>query len=167
MTTERALVDLEKVRTDTTAGWLEQLLGEGMTEAAASRVTRDEWVLDFGYARPPISPNGSRGNHHTHARKVRDVRTVATYKARSAKIPTLPRIRAELTWFVRDRIRRDPVNLALVLKAMVDGLVTAGIVTDDTPDLVDTPMPTIVRVDATKNPEAWMELRVTPWEGLA
>jgi hypothetical protein len=94
------------------------------------------------------------------------VRAVAKREAEFAGIPALGRCRAQLTWYVLRNGRRDPVNLALTLKAMVDGLVDAGVTVDDTSDLVDTPMPVIVRVDPMRNGTAWMELEVTRWAGL-
>jgi crossover junction endodeoxyribonuclease RusA len=124
-----------------------------------------EWILDFDYAKNPISANGSRGSHHAHAKKVRAVRTVAARRAQHAGIPFLEHARAELTWYVLTSGRRDRVNLALLFKAMVDGLVDAGVTLDDTPDLMDTPMPRIVKVDPMRNRTAWMELRVTRWDG--
>lgn len=167
MTRPRTLVDLSKVRHITGgSGWLDSILGEGKSATHQTPPEPTEWILDFAYATTPISPNGSRGSHHAHAKKVSAVRTVAAREARQAGIPALGMARAELTWYVLRNARRDPVNLALTLKAMVDGLVDAGVTVDDTPDLMDTPMPRIVKVDPIRNGTAWMELRITPWEGL-
>ena len=169
--TDRSLVNLGKTRSIDPyapgADWVNSVMGEGTPVTAQHDVIRNSWLLDFSYATTPISPNGAHGNHHAHAKKVRAVRTVAARTARLAGISELGRCRAQLTWYVLTNHRRDPVNLTLTLKAMVDGLVDAGVTTDDTPDLVDTPMPVIVRVDPMRNGTAWMELEVTRWAGLA
>jgi crossover junction endodeoxyribonuclease RusA len=123
-----------------------------------------EWMLDFSYATNPLSMNGSRGNHRAHARAVREVRIVAMREAVYAGVPSLRSCQVALTWYVTTAGRRDAVNLAAVLKAMQDGLVDAGVVPDDAPDLMDTLMPRIVRVDAA---QAWMELVIRRWEGQA
>lgn len=48
-----------------------------------------------------------------------------------------------LHFFSGDNRRRDRVNLALVHKAVVDGIVDAGLVPDDSPDFIDEMMPAI------------------------
>ena len=45
---------------------------------------------------------------------------------------------------VPDRRRRDPANYAKIQKAVVDGLVDAGVWPDDTPEFVTTIEPTLV-----------------------
>lgn len=48
-----------------------------------------------------------------------------------------------MEYLPRDRRRRDPSNLMPTQKAVVDGLVDAGVVPDDCPPFVTEWMPTI------------------------
>jgi hypothetical protein len=48
---------------------------------------------------------------------------------------------------VPDRRRRDPANLTPVTKAVVDGLVDAGVWPDDTPDWITTIEPRLTPTD--------------------
>lgn len=48
-----------------------------------------------------------------------------------------------LHFFPGDNRRRDRINLALVHKAVVDGMVDAGLVPDDSPEFMDEMMPAI------------------------
>jgi crossover junction endodeoxyribonuclease RusA len=58
------------------------------------------------------------------------------------------RIAVGLTYVPRDKRRRDPDNLVVPLfKALVDGIVDAGIVPDDTPEYVIRSMPVILPPD--------------------
>lgn len=109
--------------------------------------------------------NVSRGSFRTHARLVRAVRTVTCRYAKLYQVPALERCTVALTWYVLTPHRRDAVNLTDTLKAMQDGLVDAGVVSDDTPDLMNAPMPAVIRVDPMKHRAAWMELVITRWDG--
>ena len=163
------LTDLDKVRAPrfpNRSQWLASVRGEGMPATHQIPVVPTQWVLDFDYPRNPIPLNGSHGKWQTHWRKTQNVRTVAARFAQLAGIPALGRCRAQLTWYVLTKTHRDVENLAYTLKSMCDGLVTAGVVPDDTPDLMDKPMPRIIRVDRMKHGSAWMELVVTRWAGL-
>lgn len=69
-------------------------------------------------------------------RRTRDWRTAAGYAALAAIGYTLPPCWVHLTLPVRDQRRRDPMNYAPTLKAVVDGMVDAGLWADDTPEFV-------------------------------
>lgn len=120
------------------------------------------YVLRFPYEKKPIDTNGPRGSVHGHARKVREVRSLAGWLARQAHVPAMDRAQIGLFWYVRTDRRRDSDNLGLVAKAMVDGLVDAGILRDDNDDIVLRHQPKIMRVDAEQHPAAWMELVIAP-----
>lgn len=119
-------------------------------------------VLRFEYSTKPIDLNGSRGSHRAHARKVREVKDEAAWRARAARLPHMDRIQVGLFWFVRTGGRRDSDNLGAVAKAMVDGLVLAGVISDDNDDIVERHQPRIVHVDPVRHAAAWMELVVAP-----
>lgn len=112
-------------------------------------------TLTFDYKRPPITAN-DRMHWARRAALVSAVRTAT--KLLAHRLPALGRIRVALVWIVTDRRRRDGgENITPTLKPMIDGLVDAGVVTDDTPDLVERVMPTI-RYEQGGTPH--MELRI-------
>ncbi|WP_244278017.1 hypothetical protein [Gordonia westfalica] len=60
----------------------------------------------------------------------------------------------------RDVRRRDADNLVPTLKAACDGLVDAGLVADDTPDLMTKQMPTIHPAEKGERGRLWLELHI-------
>lgn len=98
----------------------------------------------FDYPRPPLTAN-QRMHWRQKAAITRDVREATALLAR--RVPFLARCKVSLIWVVTDRRRRDADNLVPTLKAMCDGLVDAGVVEDDTPDLMVKLMPEIVFSD--------------------
>jgi hypothetical protein len=84
-----------------------------------------EWVVRLPWDKPPASAN-DRDHWRVKARKVADIRDVACYAVLNA----------------------TPDNLVVPLfKALVDGIVDAGIVPDDTPEYVLRTMPVILPPD--------------------
>lgn len=98
-------------------------------------------TLTFDWVRPPLTAN-QRMHWRQKASVTKDVRNTARLKAH--RIPDLHRCEVSLTWFVKDRRRRDADNLVPTLKALCDGLVDAGVVADDIPALMTKHMPVIV-----------------------
>jgi crossover junction endodeoxyribonuclease RusA len=97
----------------------------------------DVWVLHFNWEKNPLPMNGSRGTHWAkRANLGRSIRTRAGYMARLAKVPALGRCKVELTWWVAINRTRDADNLAELEKRLFDGLVDAGVVVDDKPELM-------------------------------
>lgn len=70
-------------------------------------------------------------------------REAAGWAAKEQQVPALDKPTVRLHFYPGDNRRRDAVNLALVHKAAVDGLVDAGVLEDDSPDFVDEMMPAI------------------------
>ncbi|MER5388359.1 hypothetical protein [Saccharopolyspora sp. NPDC002686] len=105
------------------------------------------YQLALPYERPPLTAN-QRLHWRTRAQLTRTIRNAAAVRARNAKVPALGRCAVRLVWTVTDRRRRDADNLVPTLKACADGLVDAGVVADDTPELMAKHMPEIVRGDA-------------------
>jgi len=106
-------------------------------------------VLTLAWATPPITANGQRGSHHAHARHVREVRALAAGLARAARTPDRRQLRLQradiaLVWYPTIARRRDAPNLYPLLKPLVDGLVTAGLLPDDNDDVVTVAAPRIV-----------------------
>lgn len=108
---------------------------------AQSPPSRFSATLTFDWARPPLTAN-QRMHWRKKAAITKDVRTAARLAAH--RIPDLGRCEVTLTWFVKDRRRRDADNLISTLKPLCDGLVDAGVVQDDTPLLMVKHMPIIM-----------------------
>lgn len=91
------------------------------------------WAFHLPYEKNPIPGNLASGKSHwSHrARAVRPVRDTAFTLARSARIPAQPRIRVRLDWEVVTNHVRDEDNLVPCMKALVDGIRTAGVIPDD------------------------------------
>ena len=70
-------------------------------------------------------------------------REAAGWAAKEAQVPKLDCPTVQLHFYPGDNRRRDAVNLALVHKAVVDGLVDVGVLTDDDPEHVVELMPKI------------------------
>jgi Holliday junction resolvase RusA-like endonuclease len=119
----------------------------------------DVYDIDFPWTRPPLTAN-QRLHHLRRAEITRNTRRATSWLARH--IPNLGRCEVTLTWTVTDHRRRDSDNLVPTLKAICDGLVDAGITTDDTPDLMVKHMPIIIHGDT-----AAIRLRITRLGALA
>jgi crossover junction endodeoxyribonuclease RusA len=52
-----------------------------------------------------------------------------------------------LTYYPRDRRRRDPLNMSATQKPIVDAIVDWRLVPDDTPEYVDDRLPVIAEPD--------------------
>lgn len=91
------------------------------------------WAFHLPYETNPIPGNLASGKSHwSHRhRAVGPVRDTAFALTRSARIPAQPRIRVRLDWEVVDRRIRDEDNLVPCMKALVDGIRTAGVIPDD------------------------------------
>lgn len=106
-------------------------------------VKTGRWTIVLPWETPPLTLNQRFAHPAQQWALVKKVRSTAALLARSQRIPPLGRCRVTLTWYVRTKHRRDADNVTATLKALCDGLVDAGIVTDDTPDLMDKRMPVI------------------------
>lgn len=74
-------------------------------------------------------------NDHRHrmstVSRVKTLRTIACQQALISRAPRLRRARLVVTVDFPDRRRRDPHNFTPTAKAIVDGLVDAGVLPDD------------------------------------
>jgi crossover junction endodeoxyribonuclease RusA len=80
------------------------------------------------------------------AKRARDYRFAAMVAARNAGIGPQPAstVRVELP-FERQSSRRDPSNYLPAVKAIVDGLVDAGLWADDTAEFLSVEEPVLVK----------------------
>jgi hypothetical protein len=90
------------------------------------------WIFHLPYEKNPIPANKASGRSHwAHtARAVAGVRETAFLLARANLTPQ-PRIKVRLDWEVTTRRTRDEDNLVPCMKALVDGIRSAGIIPDD------------------------------------
>ncbi len=84
---------------------------------------------------PPrvVSPNG-RAHWAAKARAVKAMRYRAaaeTLAARGGRVKSWPTATVQVTYYHRDRRRRDGDNALAACKAYMDGLADAGLVADD------------------------------------
>lgn len=109
-------------------------------EAVQTDLSEFLTTLEFPFS-PTVTAN--QRLHWAHKAKLtKALRAHATVAAH--RTPPLGKCKVSLTWFVNTKHRRDADNIVPTLKALCDGLVDAGVVVDDTPDLMVKTMPEIV-----------------------
>jgi crossover junction endodeoxyribonuclease RusA len=101
-----------------------------------------EYRIDLPWSLPPLSMN-DRGHWAPKARKVREVREAGCWLARQAKLGRSRKVRFELHYQPAVKRRADGPNLMATQKPLVDGLVDAGVIPDDTAEFLVEAMPTI------------------------
>lgn len=93
-------------------------------------------AFTFTVPLPVWTVNAQRQMHHHHlATLVREYRGTTKILTRSARIPHLDRAALEFTPF-GPAIRQDVAACAPAAKALLDGLVDAGVLDDDSPRFV-------------------------------
>lgn len=85
-------------------------------------------------AKNPLSLNG-RMHWRTKAGHTKQWRGYAALRAMHVK--PMRACDVTLTWYVTDHRRRDEDNLYLLIKALCDGIVDAGVVPDDTAEYMN------------------------------
>lgn len=109
----------------------------------------DRVVVTLDLPRRALSPNG-RLHWMTRAKLVRGLRVAARLTACQelrCERPCWSRARLQATFFWPDRRRRDPDNAAAMLKPAIDGLVDAGLILDDSAEVLSHE-PVVFAVDA-------------------
>lgn len=115
-------------------------------------------VLVLPYKLPPLTEN-QRMHYHQKARIVRAVRSEVATLARESKLPRKSaHVAVSLHYAPPTNARRDADNLVPTLKAACDGLVDAGIVTDDTPAEMTKHMPVIHPKTGTGVGRLWLTI---------
>jgi len=117
------------------------------------------WTVDLDGGEP-LSANDREG-WQARSERVRTWRRNAQLRARLVGVPRLARARITLHAVPPVRRKRDPSNLMPTQKAVLDGLVAAGILPDDDPEHVVEDMP--VLHPATENETARMLKRWRVW----
>lgn len=93
-------------------------------------VTAYRLVLPF--AAPPMTMNQARRAHWAAQRSAKEeVQTAVWALAKQAKIPRVDRCVVALVWYAATKTVRDSDGTAVMAKAAIDGLVSAGVLDDD------------------------------------
>lgn len=138
---------------------------------------RDGFTLAFMQPATPVSINAVAGrSRRSWAWRVNSWKatttTLATDAMRALEIPQdgsgIARIGVLVSWQARGARRRDPHNYSsTTVKAVVDGLVAAGVVADDTGDQVVVYDP-VIRAVTGRDPLnplwAWVDVVIDPPE---
>ena len=94
-----------------------------------------ERLLVFEVPGIPASPNATRRlNFHRNAAEAnawKDATCIALFDAGKKRPGRLASVRIVLTAMTKTRGRRDPDNFAAACKPIIDGLVLAGVLVDD------------------------------------
>jgi crossover junction endodeoxyribonuclease RusA len=119
------------------------------------------YTVPLPYLRPPLSSNDS--GYSVQARRARwaltkQVRADVALVIAHSKVPCCDKVRVTVHYRPRDNRRRDPQNIDT--KAMLDAIVDAGVVYDDSPEYMEVVTPVIHRADRALGPALWLELEV-------
>lgn len=101
---------------------------------------------------------------HAHRKQARDG---ARWVAREQRIPTMQRVRLDVTIYMRAWRRADPGNYpgGATLKGMIDGLVEAGVMPDDRQEHLDLRMPVLKAQTGLAVPHVELVIRDATQEG--
>ena len=115
-----------------------------------------EWTVRLPWTKPPLSLN-DRSHWRKKAADTATVREESadciyhvvgrTFRYDGTPSTTCDRVKATLTYYPRDKRRRDATNLVATYKAVIDGMVDAGVIPDDTPEYLVEVMPVIAAPD--------------------
>ena len=115
-------------------------------------------VVHLPWSAPPLTMNG-REHWRVKAKVTAMIRNAACFVVTHNDLPKgLERITVEMVYRPRDNRRRDADNLVSTFKACCDGIVDAGVVPDDTPDLMVKLMPRIVPAAKGQPGALWLEI---------
>lgn len=74
--------------------------------------------------------DAARKSKFDSARQKKDNTELVAWCAKKAKLPKMKRVSLLITWF-EPHMKRDPDNVQAAVKYIWDGLVTAGVLTND------------------------------------
>ena len=90
----------------------------------------DMWTVSLPPGEKLLNLN-DRVHWRTRDRITRQIRGDSATLVRAARVPSLDRVTMEGVLHPHDRRRRDPHNWVPSFKAMIDGVVDAGVLADD------------------------------------
>lgn len=106
-------------------------------------MTGRRWELEIPVGRLRALNLNVHAHRQQQATLSRRWRQAAWAAALEAKLPKVDHAQVQLHLLAPDRRRRDADNLAPTSKAVVDGLRDAGVLPDDSTDVIDHLMPAI------------------------
>ena len=92
------------------------------------------------------------------AKLTKEIRREVYIRAKAARLKPSSEITVGLVYRPSDKRRRDPSNLIATQKPILDGLVDAGLVPDDTPEYVNELMPKILPPVKGEPSKCWVEI---------
>lgn len=87
--------------------------------------------------------SNQRPHWAARAKVTKEWRAIGHKRALEARIPRLGRARIDVQWLPPTRARHDPANAHPMIKALVDGIVSAGVLADDDSAHLDGPHVTL------------------------
>lgn len=117
-----------------------------------------EYSIALPWDKPPLTANQKIKHWGERARLVKMIRESAFILTRASRIPRHKEILVTLHYQPRDRRNRDAHNLYPTVKALVDGIVDAGVVPDDNTDYLSTNEPVIHPPIKGQSPRMWMTI---------
>lgn len=118
------------------------------------------YSMPLSFKKPPLTAN-MRFRHWSQERRiVKAIRHESGLRARAMKLPASEHIKVQLYYRPRDVRRRDASNLMPTQKALVDGLVDAGVIPDDTPEFITETIPILVPKIQGKNGRMWFDIEI-------
>lgn len=116
-----------------------------------------QFIVPLSFDKPPLNLN--QRMHWTQRAKItKAVRHEVMVRCRAARIPKAKHVTVQLVYRPRDRRRRDASNLTATHKPIMDGIVDAGIIPDDTPAYVTEHMPRIEPPVKGEPAKCWVEI---------
>ncbi len=115
------------------------------------------YTIPLTFTKPPLNMN-QRMHWAQKAKITKAIRHEAMVRCRATRIRKANHITVQLHYQPRDNRRRDASNLMPTQKALVDGIVDAGIVPDDTPQYVTETIPLIVSPKKGEPARMWLTI---------
>lgn len=113
--------------------------------------------MPLSFDKPPLTLN-SRMHWSRKSKITKTLRHEAATRARFQRIPQSTKIRVQLHYQPSQKRRRDEMNIVATQKPLVDGLVDAGVVPDDTPEYVSELTPRIHDPKTGVKAACWLEI---------
>lgn len=118
------------------------------------------YELNLRFTKPPLNLN-DRMHWAQKAKITKDIRARARLVARSVGLPKgCNDVSVRIVYRPRDKRRRDPSNLLLTQKPVLDGLVDYGLIPDDDPEHVEELMPKVLPPEKGKPGMVWIEVGI-------
>ena len=115
------------------------------------------YEMSLSFQRPPLNMN-DRMHWAKKAKITKSIRQEVYIRAKAARLRPCKHLTVRFFYRPRDKRRRDPANCISSQKPIVDGLVQAGLVPDDTAEYVTETIPTLVEPIKGQPGKGWVEL---------